>query len=133
MYKNDLLKTNVKSKCISNSILVCGSCIPIEHPQILDQFKEYTVLYACLEEEHINKLSWKLCTIVRINKPKKITVLTMDGSPHCIQMHYSVEDIKKIFPDLDIEHYVIENGRLHKITSKAIVVSRHLSEVEGII
>ncbi|MFQ6061760.1 MAG: hypothetical protein ACE5J9_01085 [Methanosarcinales archaeon] len=72
MYKNNLLKTNVKSRCISNSILVCGSCIPIEHPQILDQFKEYTVLYACLEEEHINKLSWKLCTIVNIHKRSEV-------------------------------------------------------------
>ncbi|MFH1773605.1 MAG: hypothetical protein ABH874_01425 [Methanobacteriota archaeon] len=129
--EGELLRTNVNSKKISEDVLLYGTCISEEHPEILKRFGQKTKLYACLEEEHVNKVAWKLASIVRVNKVRKITVLTMDGSPHCVQLHYALEDLKELFPDLAVEHYAIEKGRLIEIPPEAVRKSRHLSEIES--
>lgn len=127
----ELLQTNVQSKYISGNILLYGSCIPAEYPEILARFKQKTALHTCLEKEHVNQVAWKMATIVRQNKPKEIAVLTIAGSPHCVQLHYALEDIKKIFPWLRVKHHVIEKGKLIEVTAKAVRISRHLNEVEA--
>jgi hypothetical protein len=132
-FNNELLKTNVNSDAISEDILLYGSCISTEYKEILGQFKQGTFLHVCLEKEHVNQAAWKIQTIVRVNKPKKIAVLTIAGSPHCIQLHHALEDVKKIFPALQVKHYVIEKGKLIEVTAKAVRISRHLNEVEGML
>jgi hypothetical protein len=125
----DLIKTNVKSTHIKGDLLVYGTCIKREHPDILKSFKEIK-LHTCLEEEHLNKVAWKLATIIRENKLRKISTLTMDGSPHCVQLHYILEDLKRIFPAIEVNHFVVEDGKLFKISSDAVRRSRHLKEIE---
>lgn len=126
---NELLKTSVNSKKISEEVLLYGTCISAEQPEMLKKFKQKTRLHICLEEEHVNKAAWKMANIVRANKIKKITALTIDGSPHCVQLHYALEDLREMLPGLAVEHYVIEKGKLIEISPEAVRKSRHLSEI----
>lgn len=128
-FKNSLLETNVNSRHIAEDILIYGSCIDKEYPEILDKFEQETALHICLEAEHVNKVAWKILSIVRHKKPKEMTALTIDGSPHCVQLHYALEDVKKMFPDLTVNHYVIEKGKVCWVRNEAVRNSRHLSKV----
>lgn len=126
---SELLKTNVRSRKISEDVLLYGTCVSEEHPEVLKKFKQKTRLHICLEEEHLNKAAWKLASIARANNVRKITALTIDGSPHCVQLHYALEDLRGLFPALAVEHYAIEKGRLIEIPAGAVRRSRHLSEI----
>jgi hypothetical protein len=130
------MSTNVGSKRLraSRKILLFGECIPTEHPEIFAHFVQkhkLVPLGTCLEAEHIASVQSKLTTMIKVSKIQEVTVLTADGSPHCVQLHYAVRDIQRHFaPDLDVTHYVIENGKLIKINPKAVNVSRHLSRIQ---
>ncbi len=127
-----LLRKSVTSKKISRRILIYSACIDEEYPEILEKFKGRTKLSICLEEHHINKVAKKLMAIIYKREVKSIVVLTMDGSPHCLQLHHALEEIKNYF-DIEIKHYVIEKGELIKVSEKSVKISRHLSEVEKLI
>ena len=65
---------------------------------------------------------------------EKVTALTVDGSPHCVQLHYAIEDIKRHFaPEIETTHFVVEKGKLHEITPDAVKRSRHLSKIQKMI
>jgi hypothetical protein len=128
-----LLSTSVTSKKLrGKSLLLYGTCIKEEYPNILAEFsKNRTPLYICLEEEHMNKVGFKLATILKIAKPKDITVLTIDGSPHCVQLHFAVEQARNISGvGVPTRYFVIEKGKIREISAKAIRMARHLSEIE---
>ncbi len=131
MLDGDLLKTRVNSKTIGEELLVYGSCIGKEYPGVLEDFADISRLGVCLEEFHVDQVAWKLQSMIREGKVRKVTALTMDGSPHCVQLHYALEDIKRIFPTLEVSHHVIEKGELMEISGEAVRKSRHLSELEG--
>lgn len=129
----ELLSTHVKPRHISEEILIFGSCTAIEHPEILKKFKENTKLHICLEKFHVEQAAWKIAMIARENEIKSIAVLTVDGSPHCLQLHFTLEDLRKLFPNLKVKHYVIEKSKLHEVSSEAVRTSRHLSAIEKLI
>jgi hypothetical protein len=129
----ELLSAHVKSRYISEEILIFGSCTAIEHPEILKQFKTSTKLHVCLEKFHIEQAAWKIAMIAKVNEIKSITVLTVDGSPHCLQLHFALEDLRKLFPNLKIKHYVIEKSKLYEVSSEAVRTSRHLNAIEKLI
>jgi len=131
-----IMSTNVGSKRLREfrKILLFGECIPTEHRTIFDRLvREHDLvpLGTCLETEHVAKIQSKLNTMIKVSKIHEVTVLTPDGSPHCIQLHYAVREIQHHFaPDLKVEHYVIENGQLIKISPRAVKISRHLSRIQ---
>ncbi|MHA1883043.1 MAG: hypothetical protein ACTSUO_08365 [Candidatus Thorarchaeota archaeon] len=91
----------------------------------------YAVLHVCLEETHVNQAGFKIASVIRYSGIKKVSVLTVDGSPHCVQLHYVVEDIKRHFTsEIDIEHHVVEKGKVFDISSQAVKRSRHLSKIQ---
>ena len=65
-------------------------------------------------------------------KVKKIIFATVDKSPHCIQMHYIENEIRKAMNINNIEfiHYVAVNNKLVKISNEAIRKSKSLAEIE---
>jgi hypothetical protein len=129
----ELLKTNVKSRKIGEDVLLYGSCIRDEYPEVLKSFKQGTKFSVCLEEQHMDMVAWKVTSIVRNRNPEEISVLTIDGSPHCVQLHYIAEDVKEVFPSLAVKHYVIEKDELFEISSSAVKKSRHLKGVEDLL
>ena len=65
-------------------------------------------------------------------KIKKIIFATVDKSPHCIQMHYIENEIRKVMNIDDIEfiHYVAVNNKLIKVSNQTIRKSNSLAEIE---
>jgi len=116
------------------SLLLVGSCLD-RYPDVVREICERSggcfTLHVCLEETHMNQAGFKLGSIVKYSDIKKVSTLTVDGSPHCVQLHYMVEDIKRHFaPEIDTTHFVIEKGEVHEITADAVKRSRHLLKVE---
>jgi hypothetical protein len=67
---------------------------------------------------------WLDCEILRV------AALTIDGSPHCIQLHFLIEDIKRHFtPEVETDHYVVEKGNVHQVSAAAVKRARHLSKI----
>ena len=134
-----LMRTNVGDKRLRENpnLLLIGSCMdrfPDVVKEICGKEKGQTTLHICLEETHVNQAGFKISSIVKYSDIKKVTVLTVDGSPHCVQLHYVVEDIKRHFaPEIETAHFVFEKGKLQEISPDAVKRSRHLSRIQSMI
>jgi len=132
----ELQTTNVKHKRLhGSSLLIHGTCVNVEAPQIFREFSKRRVpLHVCLEKEHMDMVGFKLATILQTSKPKDLTVLTMDGSPHCLQLHFAVDQAKNIAgSDVKVAHYAIEHGESFQISPEAVKTARHLSQIEKLL
>ena len=134
-----LMRINVGDQRLreKQNLLIVGSCVD-RFPDIVKRICEkdggHFVLHVCLEETHVNQAGFKIGSIVKYSDIKKVTTLTVDGSPHCVQLHYVIEDIKTHFaPSTETSHYVIEKGKLFEITADAVKRSRHLSKIQKMI
>ncbi len=129
-----LIDINAKSRLIRNfnKLLIIGRCVEVEHPKILglDIFRDYAKVSVCLEEEHMNMVGFKLAGVLARSNYEEVAVLTVDGSPHCTQLHYMVEEVFKITGSKSKRrHYVIEDGDLIEVPVEAVKTSRYLSKV----
>ena len=134
--KQRLMSINVGDERIRSKgkLLLIGSCMD-RFPEIVKDFSErdggQAVLHVCLEETHVNQAGFKIGSIVRYSRISEVTALTIDGSPHCVQLHYIIDDVKRHFvPDLITKHFVVEKGKVHEISSEAVKKSRHLSKIQ---
>ncbi len=132
-----LMRVNVGDNRIreKGNLLLIGSCVMGRYGKLVHEFSKkhggQYPLQVCLEETHVNQAGFKIGSIVRYSNLKHITVLTVDGSPHCVQLHYVVEDVKRHFtPEINIEHFVIEKGEVLEVSARAVKRSRHLSKIE---
>lgn len=142
---NDLKIDHVLSINVGDSrirekgqLLLIGSCMRTRFSEIVREFIKrdggYFPLHVCLEESHVNQVGFKLGSIISYTRLKKVIVLTVDGSPHCVQLHYVIDDIQRHFiQEVDIEHYVVEKGEIYKISDVAVKRSRHLSKIQSML
>lgn len=74
----------------------------------------------------------KIGGMLRTNKIHKIIFATIDKSPHCIQMHYIQDELKKMMSidNIEIKNYVVVNNELEEITPETISLSRNLSKLK---
>ena len=125
----DLIATNVYSGKLSDRVIIHGACIEDDWPEILDEVgKGMTRLSVCPECIHISTIVEKVASMLAKSDIKELTVLTKDGSPHCIGLHYAVEwarTMSKSNPKLN--YCVIEHGKLFHIPESKIKEKRHLS------
>jgi len=132
-----LLSTNTGSKFLrkSDKFLLVGTCVPIEHPDLYREYaKNRVCLHVCLETFHMNMAETKLACIIKIHQPSEVLVLTVDGSPHCLQLHILAEDMHRYFNlDGQIQHVVIEKGKHYSIDGRAIKTARHLHKVQQLL
>jgi hypothetical protein len=131
-----LMRINVGDQRLreKQNILLVGSCMD-RFPDIVQETCEknssHFVLHVCLEETHMNQAGFKIGSIVKYSDIKRVSTLTVDGSPHCVQLHYLVEDIKRHFaPNIEIAHYVQEEGKVFEVSADAVKRSRHLSKIQ---
>lgn len=116
-------------------LLIVGECVKEVNPQVFEEMsKGKVVLSACPEGESA-LIYGKIGTIIRASRPRSITVLTIDGSPHCFLLHAAVnEAIFIIGNEIPRKHYVLVNGtELVEISPDAVRVARYLHIVEQII
>ncbi|MFX0115735.1 MAG: 4Fe-4S ferredoxin [Candidatus Hodarchaeota archaeon] len=131
-----LLETNVGDRRFreTKKIVLVGSCVINRTDLFLESFKNQPWVSICLEAVHVNHAGFKLAQMIQYSKIQEITVLTVDGSPHCIQAHFLAEDIKTRFvSNLEVKHFVLEKANISQVSSKAVKLARHLSKVEKII
>lgn len=134
-----LMRINVGDKRLRSTgkLLLVGSCMD-RFPEIMKDFSErnggQTVLQVCLEETHVNQAGFKIGSIIKYSGITKVTALTVDGSPHCVQLHYVIDDVKRHFaPEIETKHFVVEKGIVHEISTDTVKKSRHLSKIQKIV
>ncbi|MHA1232255.1 MAG: 4Fe-4S ferredoxin [Candidatus Helarchaeota archaeon] len=136
MALRNLLETNVGAVRLRNKpLLLYGTCIEERYPEILEDFKkDREPIHICLETFHMDHVGYKLANIIKYSKISELTILTIDGSPHCYQLHVLGQDLIRHFtPELKVEHWVIEKGKLYKIPYQVITVARHLHKVKKLV
>ena len=129
----ELMKSNIYDT--NETIVIVGSCLKDMQP---DGFKKlgnncHNIYEICLEETHINMAITKVGSMIRTGKIKKIVFASVDKSPHCIQLHYIQDELRKMM-DLEkitIENYVVVNNNLIKIEPEIISLSKNLSELKN--
>lgn len=129
-----LIDINAKSSILrqSSKILIASRCLEIERPQILEEYrrKGYVILTACPEVEHVNMLGFKLAGILARGSYEEISVLTVDGSMHCTQLHWMVEEVFKITrASCSRRHFAVHKGEVVEIDQNTVKKSRFLSWV----
>jgi len=127
-----LLSMWVKTPILRDSeILLSSACLPIVDPKVFRELsKDRVTLLVCPEKEGATYYG-KIASIVRSSKPRKIVVVTIDGSPHCFILHASVNETEYILGEkLEREHYVLMGGKLKRISPDAVRIARYLGLVD---
>ena len=131
-----LWSTWVKTQSLKSAhLLIASACLPSVNRELSQKLAENRfVLLACPERES-SAYYGKIASIIRSVKPKHITVVTVDGSPHCLALQASVNEAEYILGEkVEREHYVVVNGeKLERISPEAIRVARYLHLVEHLI
>ena len=131
--KKDLMKTNVYDT--QNIMVIVGSCLEKMQPEAYKKLTKYSdVIYdVCLEETHINMVITKIIGMICRTNIDKIIFASVDKSPHCVQLHYIENEIRKAMDisNIEIIHYVAVDNNLIEISNETIKKSKSLSELEN--
>jgi len=130
---SEIMKTNIYD--IEDTIIITGSCLKNMQPKGYKKLENISknIYELCLEETHINMAITKIGGILRTGKIQKIIFATIDKSPHCIQMHYIQDELKKMMNinHIKIINYVIINNELIEIPPEIISLSKNLFELKN--
>ena len=128
------MKTNIYD--VNKTIIIIGSCLRDREPLVYKQLEVISkdIYHVCLEETHVNMAITKIGGMLRTNKIKRIIFASVDKSPHCIQLHYIQDELRKMMDlsNIEIENYVIVNNELIKISPKVISLSKNLKELTNL-
>lgn len=115
-----------------SEVLVASACLRVVNPELYGELSRgRVVLLACPEREPAAYYG-KVASMIRSTKPRRVIVVTIDGSPHCFTLQASINEAEYILGErVEREHYVVVNGReLKKISPDAVRVARYLSIVD---
>lgn len=116
----NLLSTNIYDLMLSDKLLIIGSCLEQKNPELVAEIAakyDGHVLKICLEEMHYNQYMAKMQAILGLGKIKEVGLLTVDGSPHCCQIHFGRKYLERqLKTSVKFSHYVISTkGEIRKI------------------
>lgn len=127
----NLMKTNCYD--IENDMIIVGSCLKSMQPLAFAELTKMSenIYELCLEETHVNMAITKIGGMLSRVKVDKLIFATVDKSPHCIQMHYIENEIRKMMnlDNIKVTHYVAVNNKLIEISNDTIKKSKCLSEL----
>ena len=130
--KKDLMKTNCYDT--NNIMVIVGSCLEKMQPEAYKKLTQYSnIIYeVCLEATHVNMVISKIMGMICRSNINKIIFATVDKSPHCIQLHYIENELRKAMKidNIKIIHYVAVDNNLIEISNETIKKSKSLSELE---
>jgi len=128
--------TWVKTPMIRGAdVLIVSACLPYVNRELFDRVREgKVVLMACPEKES-SAYYGKIASIIRSCRPRSLTIVTVDGSPHCFALHASVNEAEYILGEkIEKKHYIVINGQhLVEISSNSVRVARYLHLVDELI
>ena len=131
----ELMKSNIYEA--DDTIIVMGSCIPNMQKEGYQKLKNIcnNIYELCLEEMHINMAITKVLGMLRTGKIKRLIFASVDSSPHCIQLHYIQDELRKIMDlkNVQIENYVVVDNELEKIDPEIISLSKNLKKLKEIV
>jgi len=129
----DLLSTNCFD--FEESIVLLGSCL-VGREKILEEVKKFSsnIYTVCLESTHFNMVVTKVLDVIAREKTKKIAIVTVDKSPHCVQLHYQTKEIENIKDKtkVEIKNYVVEKEHLVEIPVEVLSLSKNLSKLKKV-
>ena len=129
----DLMKTNIYDT--DDTIIIVGSCLKSMEPEGYKKLEDISknIYDLCLESTHINMAITKIGGMLRTGKVHNIIFATVDRSPHCIQMHYIGDELRKMMnlDNVNITDYVVKEGNLIEISKEVISLSKNLSELQN--
>ncbi len=130
----ELMKSNIYA--VSETIIVVGSCLKNMQLEGYEKLQKIStnIFELCLEENHINMAITKIGGMLRTNKIKRIIFASVDKSPHCIQLHYIQDELRKMMnlSNIEIENYIVVNNELIKISPEVISLSKNLKELTNL-
>ena len=128
----DLLKTNIYD--VEDTIIIIGSCLPNMDKIAYEKLIKISnnVYDLCLEQTHLNMAIAKIGGMLRTGKIKRIVFASVNKSPHCVQLHYIGNELKKMMDlkNIEIINYVANNGDLVNISENTISLSKDLIKIE---
>ena len=129
----DLMKTNIYDT--DDTIIIVGSCLKNMDPEGYKKLEDisHNIYDLCLESTHVNMAITKIGGMLRTGKVRNVIFASVDRSPHCIQMHYIGDELKKMMKldNINITDYVAFDGNLIKISPEVISLSKNLSELQN--
>ena len=128
----ELMKSNIYD--VDETIIVVGSCLKNMQPKGYEELEKISnnIYDLCLEETHINMAVTKIGGMLRTKKINRIIFASVDKSPHCIQLHYIQDELRKMMDlsNVIIENYVVVDNELIKIDFDVISLSKNLSKLK---
>ena len=132
--KKDLMSTNCYD--VEDTMVITGSCLENMQPEAYKELKKLSnnIYKVCLESTHFNMILSKIIGMISRTNINKIIFATVDKSPHCIQLHYIENEIRKAMNinNISMIHYVAVDNKLIEISKETIKKSKSLSELEQI-
>jgi len=128
-----LVETWVKASFLKKaSLLLLSECAQDISPDICKKFAERrVVLTTCPEVENAEMIMGKLAAILTCSNPTNLTVLTMEGSPHCLALHAAANEALFITKaKIPLSHFVILEGKAIEVSSESVRVARYLHLVQ---
>jgi len=128
-----LLQTWAKAPFLKDAnLLLVSECLKHICPKVAEEFsKGRVVLTVCPEAEPNAIIYGKLASMIKSRKPKTITVLTVECSPHCYLLHAAVNEAIYIADsDIPVRHFVCLDGEAIEVSNEAIRMARYLHLVE---
>ncbi|MDE5539453.1 MAG: hypothetical protein K2J20_03080 [Bacilli bacterium] len=91
----DLMKTNCYD--VADTMIIVGSCLERMQPKAYNDLKNISnnIYDVCLESIHLNMVITKIIGMLSRVKIKKLIFASVDKSPHCIQLHYIEQELRK--------------------------------------
>ena len=129
----DLMKSNIYET--EKEIVIVGSCLKNMQPKAFDKLEKLglPMFDLCLEQTHVNMAITKVLGMIRAKETIKIIFASVDRSPHCVQLHYIQDEIRKLgFENVVFENYVAVNDDLVLIPKETISLSKNLAKLNEI-
>ncbi len=129
-FTKDLMKTNIYD--CDREIVIVGSCLNAMQPKAFEKLKslKLPMFELCLEQTHVNMAITKILGMIRAKSIQKIVFASVDKSPHCIQLHYIQDEIRKLGFNIDFLNYVAVDGELIEISKEVISMSKNLAKIQ---
>lgn len=86
-----------------------------------------------MEEEHFNAVALKLASVAACVKLEEVAILTVDGSPHCLQLHMVAEEVDRMVGGLPRRHVVVEGERACEVDPEVVKTARYLTKVKKLL
>ena len=120
----------------SSTIVIVGSCLKNMQPEGFEKLKKISsnIYELCLEETHVNMAITKVGGMLRTGKVSELIFASVDKSPHCIQLHYIQDELRKLMDlsNVSIKNYVVSNNELVEVSEDVISLSKNLTKINAL-